>query len=160
MDTIDLWTLDVEGGELSVLQTVDFGRLRVGVLVVETDGVFCLCPRQACTALQQGWVCRAARGDVPTAWLDTCAMSAWPAGKNATKDAAVTSLLQSVGFETVPKVCVKAVQSIWPLGPYKNGGVCSWQRRGGPLLEPVGCAERQSDRPLWCRALSSMSCKK
>lgn len=38
VDTIDLWTLDVEGGELSVLQTVDFERLRVGVLVVETDG--------------------------------------------------------------------------------------------------------------------------
>ncbi len=38
VDTIDLWTLDVEGGELSVLETVDFERLRVGVLVVETDG--------------------------------------------------------------------------------------------------------------------------
>ncbi len=29
---------------------------------------------------------------------------ALPAGKNKTKDVAITSLLQSVGFETVPKV--------------------------------------------------------
>ncbi|KAL4443640.1 hypothetical protein ABPG75_011377 [Micractinium tetrahymenae] len=38
IDTIDLWTLDVEGGELKILGTVDWSRLRVKVLVVETDG--------------------------------------------------------------------------------------------------------------------------
>ena len=35
---IDFWSLDVEGGELEVLRTVDFNILRVGVLVVEADG--------------------------------------------------------------------------------------------------------------------------
>lgn len=35
---IDLWVLDVEGGELEVLQSVDFAALVVDVLVVETDG--------------------------------------------------------------------------------------------------------------------------
>ncbi len=38
IDTIDLLSLDVEGGELEVLRTVDFSILRVGVLVVEADG--------------------------------------------------------------------------------------------------------------------------
>lgn len=31
-------------------------------------------------------------------------LPARPAGKNKTKDAAITSLMESVGFETVPKV--------------------------------------------------------
>lgn len=38
IDSIDFWSLDVEGGELEVLRTVDFERIKVGVLVVEADG--------------------------------------------------------------------------------------------------------------------------
>ena len=34
---IDLWSLDVEGAELEVLRTVDFRRLVVKAIVVETD---------------------------------------------------------------------------------------------------------------------------
>lgn len=36
--SIDMWSLDVEGAELEVLQTVDFSRLDVKVLVVELHG--------------------------------------------------------------------------------------------------------------------------
>lgn len=35
---IDFFSLDVEGAELAVLQTVDFGALSFGVLVIEADG--------------------------------------------------------------------------------------------------------------------------
>ena len=35
---IDLWILDVEGGELSVLQTVDWSAVSIDVIVVELDG--------------------------------------------------------------------------------------------------------------------------
>ena len=34
---INFFSLDVEGGELSVLQTLDFGRVRFDVIVVEAD---------------------------------------------------------------------------------------------------------------------------
>lgn len=34
IDTIDLFSLDVEGAELAVLQSLDFSRLRVNTLVV------------------------------------------------------------------------------------------------------------------------------
>jgi len=33
---IDLWVLDVEGGELSVLHGTDFSKLRISVILVET----------------------------------------------------------------------------------------------------------------------------
>ena len=35
---IDLWVLDVEGAELLVLQSMDFGRVTVDVLIFELDG--------------------------------------------------------------------------------------------------------------------------
>jgi len=35
---IDLWVLDVEGAELSVLQTVDLSAVHIDVIVVELDG--------------------------------------------------------------------------------------------------------------------------
>ena len=35
---IDLFSLDVEGAELEVLQTVDFSAVRINVIVVEQDG--------------------------------------------------------------------------------------------------------------------------
>ena len=35
IESIDLWSLDVEGAELEVLETVDFSRLRVNAMVVE-----------------------------------------------------------------------------------------------------------------------------
>jgi FkbM family methyltransferase len=35
---IDFWSLDVEGGELEVLETMDFSQVSVGVIVVEQDG--------------------------------------------------------------------------------------------------------------------------
>lgn len=36
---IDFWSLDVEGGELEVLETMDFSQVSVGVIVVEQDGL-------------------------------------------------------------------------------------------------------------------------
>jgi FkbM family methyltransferase len=36
---IDWWVLDVEGGELAVLQSVDFTRLTIDVITVESDGL-------------------------------------------------------------------------------------------------------------------------
>lgn len=35
---IDFWSLDVEGGELAVLQTFDFNSVSVSVVVIECDG--------------------------------------------------------------------------------------------------------------------------
>jgi FkbM family methyltransferase len=35
---IDLFTLDVEGGELSVLQTIDFKKVTIDIFSIETDG--------------------------------------------------------------------------------------------------------------------------
>lgn len=35
---VDLWVLDVEGAELAVLQTVDFGAVNIDVIVAELDG--------------------------------------------------------------------------------------------------------------------------
>jgi FkbM family methyltransferase len=37
---VDLWVLDVEGAEASVLSAVDLGRLSVDVIVVESDGTW------------------------------------------------------------------------------------------------------------------------
>lgn len=99
VDTIDLWTLDVEGGELSVLETVDWERLRVGVLVVETDGALA-CWARGRASQAPGRACKPARR--PT--TSQCPPCLPPPGKNKTKDAAITSLLKGVGFETVPKV--------------------------------------------------------
>lgn len=36
---VDFWSLDVEGAELAVLSTVDWSRLTVNSMVVETDGL-------------------------------------------------------------------------------------------------------------------------
>ena len=36
-DHIDFWSLDVEGGEMEVLRTVDFNNVEVGVMTVEAD---------------------------------------------------------------------------------------------------------------------------
>ena len=38
-EQIDLFSLDVEGGELSVLQSIDFGKLSIGALMIESDKV-------------------------------------------------------------------------------------------------------------------------
>jgi len=35
---VDVWVLDVEGGELEVLETMDFAAVEVDVIVVEADG--------------------------------------------------------------------------------------------------------------------------
>ena len=35
---IDFFSLDVEGAELEVLKTIDFGRTRISVILVEMDG--------------------------------------------------------------------------------------------------------------------------
>ena len=35
---VDFFSLDVEGGELQVLQTLDWSRITMDVIVVETDG--------------------------------------------------------------------------------------------------------------------------
>jgi FkbM family methyltransferase len=37
MKHIDFWSLDVEGSELDVLRTVDFARVQIDVIIVESD---------------------------------------------------------------------------------------------------------------------------
>ena len=36
MSTIDFWSLDVEGAELQVLQGVDWARVRIGMIMIES----------------------------------------------------------------------------------------------------------------------------
>lgn len=134
VNEIDFWSLDVEGGELDVLQSIDFTKLSVGVLMVETDGARvqagcgwagglagCSCVGVLGLQLASrlgGWV-RSQAGlhgalclPGPLAarsWLLTCGerhtcADLAGAGHNRTKDDAVHSLLHGAGFDAVPKV--------------------------------------------------------
>lgn len=38
IDHVDVFFLDVEGGELSVLETIDWGKVQIDMFVVEMDG--------------------------------------------------------------------------------------------------------------------------
>ena len=38
VNTIDLWILDVEGAELSVLQSVDFSKIKIKTVIMECNG--------------------------------------------------------------------------------------------------------------------------
>merc|ERR1711908_48730 len=54
--TVDFWSLDVEGGEASILETTDFNKITVGVLLVEMNKNEDNNERVKAVASKEGWL--------------------------------------------------------------------------------------------------------
>lgn len=65
---VDLWSLDVEGAELAVLETVDFSRMTINAMVVETDGINATKDGQVVELLTNAGFVAAERGPNRARW--------------------------------------------------------------------------------------------